>query len=362
MRFELNPALSKTSVLGSTVMAVCLMMLLVLTTVSQAVSGVFASYNDRVVLAQFQGEPVSAETVELLSSSPGVELVGWANETRQERRDAGPLVSGTGYLVYQATESFLTILFPEAQRANPCVLCGEGIAIGGGVVVESQIALGDAVPIGYESKAVASTLGSAVRAPQLNDGIYEAISPLGELKADRHVAILFNRVATATDIDFVASAISPESPSSVTVLATQLEDLKSSSVAGLLSQSSEIVSIGGLALISVLMFVSSSNDIYGRRALVCSYQSIGAGPRVLAGAVIKRSLVVWLVSALVAVGVVSWLQGILVGLTEIGLVPLGLIDTGLVVLLAGVSLCLGGLEGLRRVLAQDPADVMRSLE
>ena len=72
MKFELRTYLSRSSVLGSIVVTGLLLLVLVLGSVNQSVSGVFGSYQDRVVLAQYHGESVQSETVELLQATLGL--------------------------------------------------------------------------------------------------------------------------------------------------------------------------------------------------------------------------------------------------------------------------------------------------
>lgn len=362
MKFESNAIFSKSSVLGTVVVTVLLLLFLVLATVSQAVSGVFGSYKDRVVLAQYQGGSVSAEVVELLESNPGIELVGWASEIRQEKRSSGLLASKNGYLVYQANNSFLSVIFPDAKTSVECILCNGGVAVGQGVVVESELALGDQVAIGYRSSNVTATLGSAVRSPQLTDGLYGSTDLMAEPVANRHVAILFNRVPTAQDISFVKATISSDLPSSITVLATQLEDLNSSNVLSLLSRSSSLLTRGGLFFVSALIMISNTADMYSRRALVCSYLSIGAGPSELRRAVLIRSATTWIVAVGFSVAVVGWVQSVLAGVPDLGVVPVSFTQVGVVALFAAISSVVGGLVGLERVIRRDPADVMRALD
>ena len=362
MKFELNPATSRTTIGASLVMAILLSLFLVLSTVNQSVNGVFGSYSDRVALAQYQGTGITQETVEVLESHSGIELIGWASELRQEKRDFGKLASGTGYLIYDATDSFLTVMFPDAKRSAECVLCNSGVAVGGTVAVDTELDLGDQASIGNGNYTVTSTLGSSVRAPQLNDGLFQASATESLTDKNHHVGILFNRLPTQEDIAFVKAALVTESPSSVTVLATQLEDLNTSSVLNLLDRSGELLTTGGLVTIFLLLAANSANDIYSRRALVCSYRSIGAGPDRLRRAVLGRSIRIWLVASAVAIGLIGWIQALAAGSASFSIVPLGIAQVAAVVALSGIALVIGGLIGLSRVLNRDPADVMRALE
>ena len=89
---------------------------------------------------------------------------------------------------------------------------------------------------------------------------------------------------------------------------------------------------------------------------------MGAAPRDLRRAVVRRSATIWLVMAGLAAGVLGWAQGLLAGLPQTSLVPLSFTQVFGVLAVAGASVIVGALIGLGRILRKDSADIMRALE